>query len=657
MPPLDENAHLYTQQRCYYKAVGPYECLSSPWWVRTSRHKVCEPRHGCELKALNCGEVLFKQIQADIESAERTVDIITWGFDPGMVLVRDGAAEAGMRYGDLLKKIATRQENPVIVRLLVWHDDVLSYLTMKNNPGIYGSRFPAHGVSAGYFGESHERYNAQWYQEVAARKYPNISLHVRNVPLKYKNPALAEEKYDIDAVGWLGSLYAAHHQKMLLVDYELPKRAVGYVMGHNSTTDFWDTAEHIFQDPRRETVFRKNPAEIDGAFDDMLDQVHNRVHRNLTISDTPQQSRKQERLHQFVRENAVIAMPYQDVSLRVRGPILYDLNMNFCEGWSESQVASASLRLALWLTGKDGLLEKLWLEKTEQAKALKTVIRKEPDENFIGRRKKFAANAFSLKAARHSAQLLRTQPMHGEKGVKECYANLTRQMQHYIFIQNQYLQYEEWAAYLRLCVGRLRETGQGYKKPVYVFLLTSTPESTGMDIPTYKLAKELGHSHTMDVEHKEAVEKALRNKVAKPISVTELAAFGIYVVMGSLWACSPKPKSDDDYEEIYIHSKVAVVDDAAFTIGSANLNVRSMSLDSELNVLSQAMEIAFELRQELFVQSTAKSGPAQFGDMGAIFNHWSTLASQNLSLKRRNFPLKSQLVAFRVDRRPSSPLI
>ena len=38
----------------------------------------------------------------------------------------------------------------------------------------------------------------------------------------------------------------------------------------------------------------------------------------------------------------------------------------------------------------------------------------------------------------------------------------------------------------------------------------------------------------------------------------------------------------------------SIVGDAAFTVGSGSLNVLSMALDSELNLLSQAKDVAFE---------------------------------------------------------------
>ncbi|GGX92724.1 hypothetical protein [Pseudoduganella dura] len=46
---------------------------------------------------------------------------------------------------------------------------------------------------------------------------------------------------------------------MIDFDYDGGKKAVGYVMGLNSVTDYWDTGEHQLDDPRREAF---SPAQV-----------------------------------------------------------------------------------------------------------------------------------------------------------------------------------------------------------------------------------------------------------------------------------------------------------------------------------------------------------------------------------------------------------
>ncbi|MGK5077894.1 hypothetical protein [Janthinobacterium sp. HLX7-2] len=260
MSSMNDNAKLYIQTLSYNENAAPAQVLAQPWWVRTPQ-PVYSPRHSCHIEPLICGENVFKRIAADLDNATDSVDIITWGFDPGMVLVRGVAGELGTRYGDLLKTIAARKHNPVQVRLLVWHDDVLAQSQMKNIPGFYGTRFPAVGCTgAGYYSKVHQEYNAAWFEEIRAGAIPNISFHVRLLDPALLKTSLQGESMPQGVVASVSSWYASHHQKMLLIDYEKPAQAIGYVMGHNSITDFWDTEAHLFRDPRRERFYREDPA-------------------------------------------------------------------------------------------------------------------------------------------------------------------------------------------------------------------------------------------------------------------------------------------------------------------------------------------------------------------------------------------------------------
>lgn len=654
MGDMNGNFRLYGQKLSYRSNAAPCQCLAQPWFIRAP-HRVYGPRHGNRLEPLICGEEVFKSISENVSAAQHTVDIITWGFDPGMVLVRGATAEAGVRYGDLLKTIATRKKNPVKVRLLVWHDDAAAQKKMNNAPGYYGRLFPGIGsADAGFYSESHQTFNAEWYEQACSNAIPNLHFHVRAVPFARMWEALKDETLPEGLVsggtGLLAAVYPAHHQKMVLIDYEAPDLAVGYVMGHNSITDFWDTKEHLFRDPRRERIYTMNHVALQKA-----------AWKEGQCYDTPasgyvlterQQADKERLVQSYIDKHSRVSKPYQDVSCRLQGPVLHDLNHNFCQAWQESErpsslfldicrvVPASTLRLA-----------------RAAARAIGDIFHSETDPSFIERRAKIPPSAFNLRNGEHSVQLVRTQPMHGEKGAKECYANLTRQMLHYMFIQNQYIQYVTWAEHLVACVGRLRSAG--YLQPIYVFILTSTPERAGMDSPTYEVANKVGSSDAMKVEHHKALEDARKRNTQPPITAAELADHGIHVFMGSLWTCaeSEGPLKQSDYEEIYIHTKVAVVDDAAFTIGSANLNLRSMAMDSELNILSQAQGVAFQLRCDLFSQCTGNTGPAQFGNMKDTFRDWKALASKNEKSMKKRERLDGQLLGFHVDRNAGSPLI
>lgn len=638
MANMNANADLYRQTLSYRKTAAPRQCLTQLWFVRVPQ-EVYYPRYHCLIEPLICGEEVFGRIVKDLESAQHSVDIITWGFDPGMVLVRGATAEDGTRYGDLLKKIATRKKNPVKVRLLVWHDDAASHAQMNNNPGYYGLRFPLiDRAFKDFYSEQHQAYNDEWYRKVCADDIPNIHFHVRDIPLEFVDQALSDESAPSNFKAMIAKRYPTHHQKMVLVDYELPELAKGYVMGHNSITDFWDTKEHKFRDKRRERFYAMDHAKLQKKAWEKVSESQRRG------SDQVVQA--------YIDANSHVSKPFQDVSCRVQGPILYDLNHNFCQAWEESKRPSSLFLELCWLAWRPSL--------RNPAKVLEKIgdaLHKEMDPGFVARRRALPLKAFDLQDARHNLQLLRTQPLHAEKTIKECYANLTRQMQHYIFIQNQYIQYKPWAEHLMECSRCLRASG--YLKPLYVFILTSTPESDGMDRPTYDVAGRVGMSTTMRVEHEEATANAKKEGRRAPLAAEELGASGLKIFMGSLWTYADKEGqlSPTDYEEIYIHAKVAIADDAAFTIGSANLNMRSMAFDSELNVISDAFEVAYKLRADLFRQCANNPGPQQFGDMEDTFKKWTKLASKNSRAKESGDKLVGELLPFHVDREPGSPVV
>jgi phosphatidylserine/phosphatidylglycerophosphate/cardiolipin synthase-like enzyme len=68
----------------------------------------------------------------------------------------------------------------------------------------------------------------------------------------------------------------------------------------------------------------------------------------------------------------------------------------------------------------------------------------------------------------------------------------------------------------------------------------------------------------------------------------------------SLYTAGPDKKRSWIYKPIYVHAKVAVIDDAWCTVGSANLNQRGLEGDSEINVQIPDGALARELRLRLW---------------------------------------------------------
>ncbi|MBN6069228.1 phospholipase [Aggregatibacter actinomycetemcomitans] len=67
--------------------------------------------------------------------------------------------------------------------------------------------------------------------------------------------------------------------------------------------------------------------------------------------------------------------------------------------------------------------------------------------------------------------------------------------------------------------------------------------------------------------------------------------------------------------EVYVHSKVTIMDDVFTVISSANLNIRSMQVDTELGIIMECNEVAEGLRKRLWDLHTNKNGAANPDDM------------------------------------------
>ncbi len=87
---------------------------------------------------------------------------------------------------------------------------------------------------------------------------------------------------------------------------------------------------------------------------------------------------------------------------------------------------------------------------------------------------------------------------------------------------------------------------------------------------------------------------------------------------------------------LYVHAKVAIVDDAWLTIGSANLNDHSLFNDSEMNVVSCDGELARETRLRLWSEHLESPLAAIAGDPAHVVDElWRPIAADQLARRRR----------------------
>lgn len=104
-----------------------------------------------------------------------------------------------------------------------------------------------------------------------------------------------------------------------------------------------------------------------------------------------------------------------------------------------------------------------------------------------------------------------------------------------------------------------------------------------------------------------------------------------------------------DWVDVYIHAKLMLIDDSFMTLGSANINTRSMEVDSELNIAHHRPEVTRAARQTLWGMHTGHaSGQEQMSVKGmeAAYYTWGEIMNENKKLRRLKVGPKAPLCEF-----------
>ncbi|CAE6691864.1 phospholipase D-like domain-containing protein [Paraburkholderia domus] len=644
-------------------SCGNTATLTLPHFVQKAEYK---PKPATHQPLVN-GEEAFGAVHDAIALAQHSIDIICWGFQPSMYFRRGGPDSRPI--GQLLLEMARRK---VKVRLLVWGDKAHVAQFLENM--MPGGRFT---TAADNRNSTQQEFDSWWYGQVKLDRknqpgteltgadllpfplnamgkgaehtvnhalrhwrdpaFDNIEFATRDFSLEEHAEIAWRTAFDSDYAGRGTGVKAknslamggapSHHQKMVLIDYEYPELATGFVMGHNTLDEYWDTSSH-------------------GSL---------RMH--------PQMGRNGFR-------------PRQDISARVTGPILIDLNRNFCQAWDKA-------------TGQQ-------LGK-ERASAKEPVMRCGKDDVPV------------------MAQILRTQSQAGKHGVKDIeslYLQAVNNTSNFIYIENQYFRFPPLADKLTSLVKAYQQGGR--KTPLYLFVVTnSSDDGIGLGtVSTYQMlnalgradvlpgvaklerADDLGRQYDAALKAKKAADQALEN--AMQMKVDPFSGSAQYAV-NNMAACQQeaaeaaqrvselksqleKAKTEDpqklnipglnvhictlvppdtpkgmQWDEVYIHSKLMIVDDVFVTHGSANINLRSMEVDSELNICHESMRVTQPLREKLWGIHTKGMGVGEKGLNGRLdaqraFKSWDSIISKNKKRKsiEKNSPYAS-LVEFHRD--------
>jgi phosphatidylserine/phosphatidylglycerophosphate/cardiolipin synthase-like enzyme len=98
---------------------------------------------------------------------------------------------------------------------------------------------------------------------------------------------------------------------------------------------------------------------------------------------------------------------------------------------------------------------------------------------------------------------------------------------------------------------------------------------------------------------------------------------------------------------LYVHAKVAIVDDRWLTVGSANLNAHSLFNDTEMNVCTDDRELARRTRLRLWAEHLDRTPEAIANRPVAevVDDLWRPIAAEQLRRRETGEPPTHHLLA------------
>ena len=599
------------------------ECtITSPWFVRDTEY----PPALATYKPLVNGEEAFAAVHHAIANAQKTVDIICWGFQPSMYFIRNGQEPC---IGELLCKIA-EGEKKVQVRILGWEApfNTAGFADEANLPGK--GAIPLKDRAGQSATDTQYAFDRQWfsqhsYSDDLLELNPALSPGVKKMNQLTKNPLFVGRGFNEKEraeIAWrakyraldkelsastVGIMAAApsHHQKTVLVDYELPEYAVGFVMGHNMLDEYWDTDTH---------------------------SSSNRIGSQAPWGPD---------------EGARGFLPRQDISSQVTGPVLEHLHENFAKAWRKE-------------TGED-------LISLRNARMVGKMLKP---------RKEYGTPLI--------AQLLRTQPQENKRDIEKVYLQAVNNATQFIYIENQYFRWPPLAESIKKAALVQRVKGRTPEKDgsLHLFVITNVTEGGigAGTVNTQRMLESLGRADAIPGvtrermidkirdeapgkyasgawsrdpatqerinkefirQQKEYEAKLKKAEELKDSDIKMVPVPGLKIHICSLVAQDSLP---ENWVPVYVHSKLMIVNDIFTTHGSANINTRSMQVDSEMNIAHEWSSVTKSLRKRLWDLHTNKLGAQD--NASDAFDAWEDILSKNKDRQQNNQEPVAPVITF-----------
>lgn len=646
--------------------------FTPPWFLKDAEYS----RKPATFGLLVNGEEAFRAVHEAIAAAQKSVCIICWGFQPSMHFIRGEKRSPSI--GELLEQKA---RDNVKVRVLSWTLDPVGRkigVTGKQEPNTPGRRILAYKDQlAGTTDEQHE-YSEHWFSvyDAQAPRTTRIAQTFRGAYRWFTDDnsmknltfvgrgfsgadraSIASDRYMDQGISpkarGVLSTFPSHHQKMVLIDHESADQAVGFVMGHNMLDWYWDTNEH-------------------------------------RMRGRPQDPSK----------GANAPLPRQDFSSRLTGPILADLYDNFQSAWNKAGLENmgsiagdrlpettnvryqqrprgkdVALTAQILRTqpqgGKDGKrvkdIEKMYLQVVNNATQLIYIENQYFRWPVLAERIKQHARTLAQhgrKPEEHGSLYLFVITNTSEDGMGDG-ANNTQRMLESLgsgasmpsatrdariergeLPPSQVAQYKQKQASLDAATAELeRANAQKQALDNEARLLSGIPGTSESITKRYESANARIEAATIQQRH---AQQELDDWSEETISAAEVSTPGLKTLICRIVA--PDTAAGQDWVETYIHAKLMIIDDTFMTLGSANINTRSMETDSELNIIHDRPEVSKPTRQKLWDLHTKNqaAGGQRIAELPPqkAYEAWQRILSVNRSLSQKRMPPVAPLDAF-----------
>jgi hypothetical protein len=651
-------------------------------------------------KALVNGKEAFEELHDRIANAQHSIDIAIWGFQPSMHFKRDGKSPC---IGDLLIQKALEGKK---VRILVWSlpGDIQTFseANLGNKPGVW-VKDKVEGVTS-----AQVDYDRWWYEAIrgnfdnvirrsdiygiiyTTKKFEKLveftkssnrtnlvykNRHVAKQENNYKDKTLPEEAQRLqkhnfkdetlpkNAYKYALKYAPSHHQKTVLIDYEIPELAVGFVLEHNMVDNYWDDSNHSLK---------------------------------TTLPNKGKNS----------------PTPLQDVSSIVTGQVLWDINHNFCQSWDrQNNKQWGKDPVDIGITGKrqsftrdhyqpnpslvdDSKLVMAQIVRTYDQPNIEDIMKvylkniKQTTSYIYTENQYFRFPPLVREFISHWETIKnngRTEgPIHwftvtnsSDEGIgagtyttNEMFKLLGKQDVMPGVARN--IKLNELEAQLGMAKKReFRLYNESMKAPTAEGKTVAAAEFEKNQQEIQRIEKEIGEiKEKQQIEEKKTQEAGKAGSAKKEGELNQIESSELRQEEPNLTKelgyeisdtpgikahiCTLMPKDEngkyvhtykkngkDTPAEVYVHSKVTIMDDVFTVISSANLNTRSMQVDTELGIIMECADVAEGLRKRLWDLHTNKNFAANPDDMHdyavakEAFKIWQQLIEKNKQLKEK----------------------